>query len=79
MQSDHMTYTKFTTRARLEKSVNSLLGMIEGIAIDGVVNASEIGFLKLWLRDHQEVSSLHPYNELIPVVQMAVADGVLTS
>lgn len=78
MHSDHRPYARFTTRARLDKSINSLLGIIEGIAIDGAINPSEIGFLKLWLDDHQEVQELHPFNELVPVVQAAVADGVLT-
>lgn len=78
MHPDHRPYAKFTTRARLEKSVNSLLGIIEGIAIDGAINPSELAFFKLWLGDHQEVQELHPFNELVPVVQAAVADGVLT-
>lgn len=78
MHPDHRPYAKFTTRSRLEKSVNSLLGIIEGIAIDGTINASEVGFLQSWLVDHQEVQALHPFNELVPVVQAAVADGVLT-
>lgn len=78
MHPDHRPYARFTTRARLDKSINSLLGIIEGIAIDGAINPSEIGFLRLWLDDHQEVQELHPFNELVPVVQAAVADGVLT-
>lgn len=78
MHPDHRPYAKFTTRARLEKCVNSLLGIIEGIAIDGAINPSELAFFKLWLGDHQEVQELHPFNELVPVVQAAVADGVLT-
>lgn len=78
MHSDHRPYARFTTRACLDKSINSLFGIIEGIAIDGAINPSEIGFLRLWLDDHQEVQELHPFNELVPVVQAAVADGVLT-
>ncbi|WP_222102284.1 BRCT domain-containing protein [Candidatus Propionivibrio aalborgensis] len=58
--------------------MNSLLGLIEGISIDGAINASELGFLHLWLSDHDEVQHRHPFNELVPVVHAAVADGVLT-
>lgn len=78
MHPDHQGYVKFTTRARLEKSVNSLLGLVEGIVIDSSVNPSEISFLNLWLSEHSDVCDRHPYNELIPVVETAVADGVLT-
>lgn len=78
MHPDHLAYTKFTSRARLEKSVNSLLGLIEGISIDSSITQSEVSFLKLWLADHANLQHRHPYNELIPVVQTAVADEVLT-
>jgi hypothetical protein len=78
MHPDHQPYVKFTTRSRLEKSVNSLLGLIEGISIDGSINASELGFLRLWLNDHSEVQDRHPFNELMPVVHAALVDGVLS-
>lgn len=78
MHPDHRPYAKFTTRSQLEKSVNSLLGLIEGISIDRSINTSELGFLNLWLNEHSEVQDRHPFTELIPVVQAAVADGVLT-
>jgi len=78
MHPDHLKYAKFTSRAQLEKSVNSLLGIIEGISIDGAINSSEHGFLRLWLSEHAELQDRHPFNELVPVVQAVMADGVLT-
>lgn len=78
MHPDHLPYLRFTTRSRLEKSVNSLLGLIEGVALDGLINASELGFLQLWLSEHDELRDHHPFNELIPVVQAAIEDGVIT-
>lgn len=78
MHADHIEYVRFTSRARIEKSVNSLLGLVEGISIDSAVNQSEISFLNLWLAEHADVRDRHPFNELVPVVQAAVADGVLT-
>lgn len=62
----------------VDRSINSLLGLIEGISADGVVNASEARFLDLWMTEHRVVSSRHPYSELIPVVSAAVADGILS-
>jgi NAD-dependent DNA ligase len=78
MHPDHHQYLNFTSPARLEKSINSLLGIIEGIAIDSAINPSEVKFLNLWLEEHWELRNRHPYNELVPVVQQALADGVLT-
>lgn len=78
MHPDHHPYLNFTSPARLEKSINSLLGIIEGIAIDSAINSSEVKFLNLWLEEHWELRSRHPYSELVPVVHQALADGVLT-
>jgi len=78
MHPEHLKYARFTSKSRLEKSLNSLLGLIEGIAIDSSINKSEVEFLNLWLQEHADVRERHPYNELIPVLQVAVEDGVFT-
>lgn len=76
--NDHEAYRKFTGKAEFEKAVNSILGLVEGIVIDAKINEKEIGFLQAWLGDHRINSGRHPFNELFPVVEQAVADGVLT-
>lgn len=76
--SDYGAYRKFTGKAEFEKAVNSLLGLVEGITIDAKINENEIGFLQAWLDDHRINSGRHPFNELFPVVEQAVADGILT-
>lgn len=78
MHADHADYFRYTGKARLEKSLNSLLGLVEGIAVDSSINAREIEFLRTWLQEHEDVAGSHPYNELIPVVNSALADGILT-
>lgn len=78
MHPDHVEYRRFTGKSELEKSVNSLAGLIEGITIDSEINESEMIFLQAWLDEHQEIEHRHPYNELIPVVRGAIADGKLT-
>ena len=76
--TDHDAYRGFTGKAEFEKAVNSLLGLVEGIAIDSRINAREIGFLQGWLDDHRISAGKHPFNELFPVVEQAIADGVLS-
>ena len=78
MKEEQKSYFKFTGRSRIDKSINSLLGIIEGIAIDSEINPSEINFLHLWLEDKLELRDRHPFNELIPVIEQALADRVLT-
>ncbi len=75
MHPDHLDYARFTLRAQ----INSLLGLIEGMAIDATINQSEVSFLNMWLAEHADLRERHPYNELIPVVQSALEDGVLTA
>lgn len=77
MHPDNRPFFRFTGRGRLEKSINSLLGLLEGIAIDGKVTPGEVSMLRMWLEDHQDVAQRHPFNELVPAVASAVADGVL--
>lgn len=78
MHADYKPYFRLTSRNRLEKAINSLIGLIEGIAIDGVINEAEVNFVNLWLRENAEVRDQHPFTELMPVVEEAIADGVLT-
>jgi NAD-dependent DNA ligase len=78
MHEDHKPYYMFTGRSRIEKSVNSLLGLVEGISIDGIINEDEIYLLNLWLDDYRNVQSKHPFNELIPIIAEAIKDGVLS-
>lgn len=77
MHPDHRPYFRFTGKSRFEKSVNSLLGLLEGIAIDGKVTPGEVAILRMWISDHEDVADRHPYRELIPPLTAAVADGVL--
>jgi hypothetical protein len=77
MHPDHRPYMRFTGKSRLERSLNSLLGLIEGISIDGRVNPRELTMLRMWLEDHRDAAHFHPFNELVPVLQRAMDDGVL--
>jgi hypothetical protein len=78
MNDDHQSYHRFTGRARLEKSMNSLIGLVEGISIDGVINEIELGFVRAWLHENRELRNHHPFTELMPVVDAAIDDGILT-
>lgn len=78
MHQDHEPYLKFTGRARLEKSINSLLGIIEGIAIDHEINSQELDFLDIWLESHRSLREKHPFNEIIPAIEHSLADRFLS-
>ncbi|HKE94536.1 MAG TPA: BRCT domain-containing protein [Povalibacter sp.] len=65
-------------RSQLERSINSLLGLIEGITADRILNRMEVNFLEQWLSDHENVCGSHPYNELVPCLAAAVHSGKLS-
>jgi len=78
MHQDHIDYYKFTSRSRFNKAVNSLLGIIEGISADSIINNSEIKFILSWIDMHKAYRNRHPFNELIPIVSNALSDGILS-
>ena len=78
MHSDHSTYFNFTGKARLERSINSLIGIVDGITADSKINETEVRFLNNWLDENRVFANRHPYNELIPLVACALRDGLLT-
>lgn len=79
MHSDVRPYYKFTTKSRLDKGLNSLQGLLEGISIDRQVTPGEIAILCAWMEDHRELEHVQPFKELVPTISRALADGVLTS
>ncbi|MBP6748814.1 MAG: BRCT domain-containing protein [Xanthomonadaceae bacterium] len=79
MSGDQAELRKFMGKATLDKSINSLLGIIEGISIDGSINEAELGFLNIWLESHRCMRERHPFNELIPLLDESLADRVLSS
>jgi NAD-dependent DNA ligase len=77
MDAEYLSYAQFMGKARLDKAINSLLGLVEGVAIDGHISSAEVGFFRLWLQDQQPYRNKHPFTELVPLVEQAVADGVI--
>ncbi len=70
-------YFKYTTKARHDKSINTLLGILEGIAADKTVSTQEWLLLGKWVEENKKLADRHPYNELVPVLIDAMADGRL--
>ena len=78
MHPDHIPYFAFTPKSRLDKAIKSLAGIIEGISIDAEINKKELSFLSYWVRECEDVRNKHPFNELMPVVEEALADRILS-
>ena len=72
-------YRAFTTPAELHKAINTLRGIVAGISSDTDVSGSELVELTHWCELHAHLRDRHPFSELLPVIDEALADGVVTS
>ena len=67
-------YGYFMKKEELHKSLNSLAGILRGIVIDGIVNERESEELKNWYELHKHLINNHPFNEIVPVIDLAFSD-----
>ncbi len=76
IHADQRPYYYFTGRQRLDRAIHTLEGLVRGVGADGKVNDRELAELMNWVGDHREFADRHPFNEVIPVLQQALHDGV---
>ena len=72
-------YRIYTTPAELEKAIHTLQGMIAGTVADEVLNYKEAQELGNWCSLHANLREYHPFNEILPIVETALEDGVINS
>ncbi len=78
MSDEHAADLEFTRRLQLEKAIKTLIGIVEGIAVDGKITVEETSYLSQWVKAHKRVRNRHPFNELMPVIIDALEDEVVT-
>lgn len=76
--SEMEDYRVFTKPAELQKAINTLRGIVSGISSDRNVSQDEITELAHWCEIHANLRDRHPFSELLPIVEDALADGVIT-
>ncbi|MEG1036585.1 MAG: BRCT domain-containing protein [Anaerovoracaceae bacterium] len=78
MNKEINEYRHFTTPAELHKAVNTLHGILSGIQADEVINSAEIEELSNWCILHENLSSKHPFNEILPIAKDVFKSGTLS-
>lgn len=78
MNTDPTEYRKFTKPAELHKSINTLRGIVAGLSTDASVNSAEIQELAHWCLLHAHLRDRHPFSEILPIVENACSDGVIS-
>lgn len=71
-------YRKFTAPAEIHKAVNSLIGMLNGIKFDEILNESELSEVINWCNLHRKFDKKFPFSEIIPLIDTALEDEILT-
>ena len=52
---DSRGYYRFTKPSRIDKAFKTLSGMLEGIAVDGIVNSGEIAEVEAWASENRKL------------------------
>ncbi len=73
---DYGAYKIFTSKMDYDKALNMLYGMLDGLIADNV-SVCEIEEFQHWLQFASVFSDKKPFDELIPLVNDALEDGVL--
>lgn len=62
----------------ITKSLNTLMGIVNGIVCDNELTDTEIKFLSVWMLENQHISSTYPSNVIFRRVKEVLSDGVVT-
>lgn len=76
--SEFQEYQQFTKPAELHKAINTLRGLVAGINSDSGASEAEMAELTHWCELHSHLRARHPFSELLPVIDTACADGIVT-
>lgn len=71
-------FRRYTKPAEMAKAINTLGGIIEGILLDGEVNAQETEELRQWALEHEYLVRKEPFREILELINGALADGTIT-
>lgn len=76
---DSLDYVKYMHKAEVDKAMHTLEGILKGIAIDSIINQKEVDELKAWHHHYEWLVNKHPFSEVIPAIDIALRDNVLSA
>lgn len=75
---DNNSFRRFSNPSLIEKDLQTLVGIIQGIKSDSVINEKEQTEIIKWINSHKEYEHKQPYKEVIEIIREALSDNVLT-
>lgn len=70
-------YRIFMGREELHKTLNALLGLLQGVKLDREIDPSELDELQNWYALHRHLMDMQPFAEIAKKIDTALADSVL--
>lgn len=74
---DNSSYWKYTGPMRVDKSMHTLEGLVNGISMDRRVTDDELRVLHKWISEHSEFANRHPFNEVIGRLNEVLSNGLI--
>lgn len=75
---DAGAFKQFTNPAQIEKDLQTLVGILEGIKSDHLINQVEHQGVLEWVNQRKNYENKQPYDHIISKIKSALADDVLT-
>lgn len=75
---DNQSHKQFTNPAIVEKDLQTLVGIINGIKSDKKITEIEKSEVEKWLNSTREYENKNPYKEIINILRESLADDILT-
>jgi hypothetical protein len=75
---DTNAYKFFTNPLVIEKDLRTLVGILQGIKSDSVINKIEHSELINWITARRDYENKKPYSQIIHLLREALADSILT-
>lgn len=70
-------YLRYTRKMNLDKAAHTLEGILRGIAIDSYINDNEANELGKWRNRYILYSHSHPFNEILPLIDIILNDSMI--
>jgi len=65
-----------TSKARADKAINSLKGILLGILSDDIIDAREMDELRLWAKEHFDLISRNPFREFMLLIENTASNEI---
>ena len=75
---DLQEYWQFAQPKVAHKALNTLVGIVRGIAADDQVNQKEVSELEKWCEDHDFLIATNPFKDVITNIQVIISDNIVT-